>query len=267
MGWRRRRDGTGLTGLTGTRRAGTGLTGTGRTAVGTLVVLAGCLGLAACHPGQLASGIRQAGHNVSASRATIDRFTAELGAGGPKTYAVTYRTTGTAPAAVLYAVRPPGRLAFRESPAAGAGSGTDVVANGTGEFSCTPPARTVGPAARWTCRKLGAARSAVENQVLDLYTPAHWAALLTGYSLAAGLAGVRITESRRTVHGFRLRCVDYRTPGAGGTSTVCATAQGILGYVKAAGIPAGFEITSYSASPAASLFELPPGASVIRPAR
>lgn len=102
-----------------------------------------------------------------------------------------------------------------------------MVANGTGEYSRTPPAR--------------------------------------GYSLAAGFAGVRVVGSRRTVNGFRLRCVDYRTTGVAGTSTACTTARGIPGYVKVAGIPASFEITSYSRSPAATLFELPPGAIVTGP--
>jgi hypothetical protein len=248
------------------RRDGTGRTARQHAAV-TAAVLAGGLGLAGCHPGQVAGGVKHVSRNVSANRATIDQFTADLGAGGPKTFAVTYRTTGTAPATVLYAVRPPKRLAFRETPAGGARPRTDVVANGTGEYSCTPPAATAAPRSRWTCRKLGTARSAIENQVLDLYTPGHWAALLKGYSLAAGLAGVKAFESRRTVSGFRLRCVDYRTAGVAGTSTICATAQGILGYVKVAGIATSFEITSYSASPAASLFELPPGAVVARPSK
>lgn len=86
-----------------------------------------------------------------------------------------------------------------------------------------------------------------------------------GYSLAAGFAGVRVVGSRRTVNGFRLRCVDYRTTGVAGTSTARTTARGTLGYSKVAGIPASFEITSYSRSPAATLFELPPGAIVTGP--
>jgi hypothetical protein len=90
-------------------------------------------------------------------------------------------------------------------------------------------------------------------------------AVLKAYSLAAGLADVKVSESRRTVHGFRLRCVNYRAPSVTGTSTVCATAQGILGYVKVAGSSTGFGIVSYSASPAGALFELPPGAVVTRP--
>jgi hypothetical protein len=47
-----------------------------------------------------------------------------------------------------------------------------------------------------------------------------------------------------------------------GTSTICTTAQGILGYVKVASDSTSFEITAFSSSPPASLFELPPGATV-----
>jgi hypothetical protein len=229
----------------------------------TAAALAGCLALVGCNPNQVASGVRHVDHNVSANRTTIDQFTAGLAAAGPKAFAVTYRTDGLTPAIVRYAVRPPKRLAFRETPAGGASPRTDIVANASGEYSCAPPA--AGRGSSWTCQKLGAARSAIENQVLDLYAPAHWVAVLKAYSLAAGFAGVKVSQSRLTVHGFRLRCVDYRAAGVTGTSTVCTTAQGILGYVKVAGASTGFEIVSYSASPAASLFELPPGAIVTRP--
>jgi hypothetical protein len=40
-------------------------------------------------------------------------------------------------------------------------------------------------------------------------------------------------------------------------------AQGILGYVQVAMDPTSFEIKSYSASPPASLLELPPSAEVM----
>jgi hypothetical protein len=51
--------------------------------------------------------------------------------------------------------------------------------------------------------------------------------------------------------------------GVPGTSRICSTAQGILGYVKVATDPTSFEIKAYSASPPASLFELPSGAKVM----
>ena len=47
-----------------------------------------------------------------------------------------------------------------------------------------------------------------------------------------------------------------------GTSTICSTSQGLLGYVKVAADSTSFAITNYSPSPAPSLFQLPPGATV-----
>jgi hypothetical protein len=64
------------------------------------------------------------------------------------------------------------------------------------------------------------------------------------------------------VNGFPVQCVDFVAPGIAGTSTICTTAQGILGYVKVAGDATSFEIKSYSSSPATSLFEPPAGATI-----
>jgi hypothetical protein len=87
-------------------------------------------------------------------------------------------------------------------------------------------------------------------------------AFLRDFALAAGFAGDSVTTSSMTVNGFSMQCVDFRAPGVQGTSTICTTAQGILGYVKVAPNPASFEITAYSTSPPASLFRLPPGAKI-----
>ena len=89
-------------------------------------------------------------------------------------------------------------------------------------------------------------------------------AFLKDFSLAAGLAGDKISTSTMTVNGFSMNCVDFRTPGVTGTSTICTTSQGLLGYVKVADGSTSFEIKSYSTSPPASLFRLPPGAKVTK---
>ena len=65
-----------------------------------------------------------------------------------------------------------------------------------------------------------------------------------------------------SVNGFSLSCVDFVATGVPGTSTICTTTQGLLGYVKVASDSTSFEITSYSGSPDPSLFTLPPGATV-----
>ena len=126
------------------------------------------------------------------------------------------------------------------------------------------PARqpAAGSSAPWSCQKLDPATAATENKIFDFYTPAHWITFLKDFSLAAGLAGDKVTSSTMTVNGFPMQCVDFVAPGIPGTSTICTTAQGILGYVKVAGDATSFEIKSYSSSPAASLFEPPAGATI-----
>ena len=65
-----------------------------------------------------------------------------------------------------------------------------------------------------------------------------------------------------TLNGFNMQCVDFVAPGVAGTSTICTTPQNILGYVKVASDSTSFEITKFSASPPASLFQTPPGATI-----
>jgi hypothetical protein len=162
----------------------------------------------------------------------------------------------------VYAVQPPKDLAFSEVPAGGSTvSQVHIIANSSGEYFCTPPAPPASP--RWLCQKLNPVTAANRNKIFNFYTPAHWVAFLRGLSIAAGLAGDKITSSTMTVNGFQLSCIDLRASGVPGTSTICTTPQGILGYVKVATDPTSFEIKSFTTSPSPSLFRLPPGAKVI----
>lgn len=201
-------------------------------------------------------------HTVEGNRATIAAFTKNIKSTEGTTFEATYATTGKSPATILYAVQPPKGLAFSETPtsnSSGAGR-IDVVANSTGEYFCTPPS---GAKSRWSCEKAKAVSAATENKLFDFYTPSHWVAFLKGFSLAAGFAGDKVTSSTKTVNGFAMQCVDFRAKGVNGKSTICTTPQGILGFVKVAADKSSFEIKSYSASPTASVFQLPAGAKVI----
>jgi hypothetical protein len=111
-------------------------------------------------------------------------------------------------------------------------------------------------------QKLGTADAATENKIFDFYTPSHWVSFLREFALAAGLAGDKVSSSTMTVNGFAMTCVDLVAPGVTGTSTICTTAQGILGYVNVASDPVSFEIEKFSTSPPSSLFALPPGATI-----
>lgn len=201
--------------------------------------------------------VKKVAHDVSANKATIDTFTNRVQSGAGATFEATYTTTGSSPATVVYAVEPPNGLAFKETPSAG-GSSVDLVVNPEGEYSCSSP--TSGAP---SCQKLGTADAASENKILDLYTPTHWITFLKDFSLAAGFAGDKVTSSTMTVNGFDMQCVDFVAPGVAGTSTICTTSAGILGYVMVASDSTSFEIQTYSATPQSSLFQLPAGATVV----
>jgi hypothetical protein len=252
------------------RRNGRPVISPGRRGVAGLaaVALLGGFGLAGCGLGKAVSAVKKVTDNVAANKATVDEFASSMKSAAT-TFEATYVTTGTSPTTVIYAVRPPKELAFSETPsAAGASNGlsaADLVVNSSGEYSCTPP--STGSGSHWSCQKLGTAGAATRNQILGLYTPAHWVAFLRGFSVAAGFAGDKVSSSHLTVNGFSMRCVDFVATGVAGTSKICTTAQGVLGYVKVASNSASFEIKSYSTSPRPSLFRLPPGATITAPAK
>jgi hypothetical protein len=212
-------------------------------------------GLAGCGVVQKINSVR---HAVDSNRAAIKAFTQGLKSGEAKAFSATYVTTGGSPTTITYAVQPPTEVAFKET---ALGSGTadlDLISNSSGEFSCT----SAGSASGWACQKLGKAEAVAQNQIVNFYTPSHWAAFLQTFSIAAGIAGDKVTTSSMTVNGFSMHCVDFRAKGVNGMSTICTTAQNILGYVKVAGNATSFELKRYSSSPAASLFQLPAGAKI-----
>ena len=215
--------------------------------------------------GALATGcsvvnkVKQAVHTVEGNKATIDSFTQHLQASAAMPFEATYATSGSAPATVVYAVNPPsGGLAMHETPTAANASGVQLIVNPSGDYACNQS----GSGGAWSCQKLGKADAATENQIFDIYTPSHWISFLKGVSLVAGLAGDKVTSSTMSLNGFDMNCVDLVARGVPGTSTICTTSQGILGYVEVASDSTSFQITNFSSSPEPSLFQLPPGATV-----
>ena len=205
------------------------------------------------------SKVRQDVHNIEGNKATIDSFTQNLQSNKDTPFEASYTTTGSSPATVVYAVDPSsGGLAFHETQTGASASNVQVIVNSSGEYACNQS----GSGGAWTCQKLGQADAATENKIFDFYTPSHWISFLKGVSLVAGLAGDKVTSSTMSLNGFDMNCVDLVAGGVPGTSTICSTSQGILGYVKVASDSTSFQITNFSSSPSPSLFQLPPGATV-----
>jgi hypothetical protein len=220
-----------------------------------LATLAAVVALTGCSVVRSINNVR---HGIDSNRAAIKTFTQGLKAGESSAFSATYVTTGSSPTKIVYSVQPPHEVSFRQSGTGSDSSQLDLVSNSSGEYSCTSAAANTG----WTCMKLGRAQAIAQNELVSLYTPSHWITFLETFSVAAGFAGDKVTDSARTVNGISMRCVDFTAKGVKGRSTICSTQQNILGYVKVAGNPTSFELKSYTASPPAALFTLPPGAKI-----
>ncbi len=198
-------------------------------------------------------------HDVERNKAIVDNFTKGLKSSKAMPFEATYVTTGSAPVTVTYAVQPPTDISFKETGNASGNSDLDLINNSSGGYSCT---RTPA-AAQWQCKSLGKTRTVAQNALVGIYTPSHWVAFLSDFTFVASLAGDKVSTSSMTVNGFSLSCLDFVAKGVTGTSKICTTSQNILGYVKVASESTSFEIKSYSASPTASAFQLPPGAKIV----
>jgi hypothetical protein len=227
----------------------------------TAAVILGACSLTGCAAVKKAKAVEQ---DVRGNRATMTAFTTQMKTSEATPFEATYVTTGSSPATIIYAVQPPTGVAFKDTPTGAASDSPDnldIIANSSGEYACTPPAAG-GTAA--SCQMLAPVDATVENKIFDFYTPSHWVTFLNDFSLAAGFAGDKVTKSSMTVNGFAMSCVDFVATGEAGTSTICTTSQGILGYVKVAADATSFEIKSFTTSPSASLFQLPPGATITK---
>jgi hypothetical protein len=228
-------------------------------AIAALALTIGGFGLSGCG---VVRAVHKVASTVEGNKATIDQFTSTIKSGEAQPFEATYVTTGSSPTTVIYAVQPPKALAFKDlQTGSGDATNVDIVVNSTGEYACTPP--SAGSGSAWSCQKLPKQKAVIQNQIFDFYTPSHWVNFLRGFALAAGIAGDKVSTSDMTVNGFSMHCVDFVATGVAGTSTICTTAQGILGYVKVASDSTSFEIKSYTSSPSSSLFQLPAGAKIV----
>ncbi len=208
--------------------------------------------------------VQTAVHTAKGNLDTINSFDASMTSKVPPNFQVTYQTSGSSPATVVYAVEAPKELAFTVTPTSGSTDAVHLVANATGEYACTPPsAGGSSGASSWTCDKLDASTATAQSSLYGIYTPQHWVALIKGLGIAAGVAGDKVSTSTMTANGFKMSCLDLVATGTPGTSTICTTSQGLLGYAKAAGDSTSFTITAYSGSPSSSVFQLPAGAKIV----
>jgi hypothetical protein len=138
------------------------------------------------------------------------------------------------------------------------GTNTGVVINdGTKNYICS------NQAGKQTCISEGTGSAnpflAIEN-LFSSVTAAN-ALAAAGASLRAHQVGFKVVSGTSTFAGQAATCITVTTHG-NKTGKFCVTKKGILAY---SGISSTqyFQLTKYSSSPAASLFALPAGATVI----
>lgn len=220
------------------------------------IVLAGAL--SGCG---LATAIKAA-HALATGNKALDNLTKQLQQSENQKFDVTYETTGSSPSTVEYAADPPTNYAFI-TPAQNGSTASELVQNSSGLYSCN---QASGSGASWTCVKLSQAQDANYGAAFEIYTGAYWYGILEVYSSVASLAGVNVKQTTMTVNGFKMNCVVITSSNSGSsgnsTGTWCITAQGLLGYTAGSGSSSATEIKSYTGSPAASLFQLPAGATI-----
>jgi hypothetical protein len=85
--------------------------------------------------------------NIQGNKKTIDTFTSSIQSGAV-TFEATYKTTGSSPATIVYAVEPPKGLAFSDTPSGGGGGSADIIVNASGEYACSPPSGSSSTASR-----------------------------------------------------------------------------------------------------------------------
>src|SRR5258708_27210213 len=105
-------------------------------------------------------------HTVDKNRATITAFTQGLQNSKAVPFQVTYVTTGGSPTTVVYAVQPPKDISFSETAGGGGPVATRLVANSSGEYSCSQ----ASAGGQWSRAKLSKANAAAHNPLFDVHT-------------------------------------------------------------------------------------------------
>ncbi|MGO9559248.1 MAG: hypothetical protein ACLPYW_09180 [Acidimicrobiales bacterium] len=199
----------------------------------------------------------------------VNALDTKMKSGESATFVATYVTTGISPATIKVAATPPKDFAFVLTPSKGAVS--DLIQNSSGSYICGNQSSTgSGTSSKWTCTKLSKNTIGTYNAMKALYSAQYWIDFLNVYKYA-GVTGVTITSSTKTVNGFSMQCI-VSSGSAGATTTtgtepattftVCVTSQGILGYVNVSSDSTAFELKNYSSSPPSSLYQTPAGATI-----
>jgi hypothetical protein len=132
-----------------------------------VVVVPLALGLTGCSAVSKAVNAVKGVHNFVHEIAKINALSGKIKAADATPYEVTYVTTGSSPATIDYAVKPPHDFAFGDTTSSG---DLSVIAGQAGQFECNRSSST----STWSCLKLDSSAGSTGNAAYLLYSGSFW---------------------------------------------------------------------------------------------
>lgn len=174
----------------------------------------------------------------------------KLQTGQNATFDAVYKSTGSGSSTTSIEIANQGS-SYAFNTVSSSGSKANIFSNGTKVYSC----QQASGSSTWNCTDMTAIGLGTLGLATQFYTGKYWLPILKTYAPQAAALGA--TFSTATIAGQSAQCVTYK-PSTSSGGEVCVTDSGVLALVKSS--TNSFELQSYTGSPAASLFQLPAGA-------
>lgn len=145
------------------------------------------------------------------------------------------------------------------------GTVSTMVNTGTATYSCE-----TSPGGTPTCTSMSSSAGAgALSALVGVYNGSTALSAINGWQsvVAAHVTGASLSFTRTTIAGQAVRCANWAYQGS--SATYCVTNSGVLAKVSTSGgagssaTSSNFELTDFSASPPASEFDVPAGATVV----
>ena len=235
-----------------------------RSVVGAVVLGAAAV-LAACGSSSSSSTTTSGGTATTSTgghgAAKLDALAGDVQSAQKSTFKAVYTSTSGGSTSTITLAQSPPRQLFSATDSSG--STTSLINTGTTTYSCSG-----GGDSAVTCTSIGGRLAgAALTGLVNVY---NGSAALTVFdawksAIVARVPGVSLTFTNTTIAGQPSTCANWDR--SGDTATYCVTSTGVLAKVDtssgSSGSGTSFELTSYSASPPASAFAVPAGATVV----
>jgi hypothetical protein len=209
-------------------------------------------------------------HALANAAGNLKNLSAEIQKGENATYEATYKitSTGSSASTFTFAQEPGGKYAYI-APGSNGSGGTDFVANGKDQYTCSQDSG----GAKWSCIETPepSGTAGLEGDAFYGYSGAYFYSVIESLQVVAAVEGFKVTNSTSSVNGIGLKCVTLtgKENGQSLNDKWCITNDGIMGLVNSSSSGgssssnnSSFEITKLSTSPSSSVFQPPAGASV-----